>query len=207
MRDQQGFDQWSEQYDQDVDRTDASNRYPFAGYQRVHDEIVRRVLDAPGRRVLDLGFGTAALTGRLYEAGCQVWGQDFSPKMTALAQEKMPQARLYQGDLSQALAGELLEQRYDAVIATYSLHHLTDARKLQLLEQLRGLLAPGGRILVGDVAFQTRAQMEQCARDSGEEWDDEEIYFVYDEIKGHFPGCTFLPCSACAGVLEFPAKE
>lgn len=206
MRDQQGFDQWSEQYDRDVDMSDASNRYPFAGYQRVHDEIVRRVLSAPGRRVLDLGFGTGALTARLYEARCEVWGQDFSPKMIALAREKMPQARLYQGDLSQALAGELLEGRYDAILATYCLHHLTDERKIQLLKQLLGLLAPGGRILVGDVAFRTREQMEQCARDSGEEWDDEEIYFVYDEMKGFFPGCTFLPCSACAGVLEFRAE-
>ena len=48
--------------------------------------------------MLDLGFGTGTLTAKLYENGCTIWGQDFSRRMIEIAQEKMPDAHLYQGD-------------------------------------------------------------------------------------------------------------
>ena len=40
-----------------------------------------------------------------------------------------------------------------------------------------------GKILIGDVAFKTRVDLEKCQWEAGDEWDDEEIYFVIDEIK------------------------
>lgn len=44
-----------------------------------------------------------------------------------------------------------------------------------------------GKILIGDVAFDTRSELEQCRRDAGDEWDGGEIYFVADELREHFP--------------------
>lgn len=49
--------------------------------------------------------------------------------MIETAQEKMPDAHLYQGDFSLGLAEPLRKQRYDFIIATYSLHHLTETRR------------------------------------------------------------------------------
>ena len=80
----QGFDRWAEDYDASVDRSDAEGSYPFAGYQRVQDAIVRRVLAKGQPVVLDIGFGTGVLTERLYQAGCEVYGQDFSSEMIAI---------------------------------------------------------------------------------------------------------------------------
>ncbi len=70
-----------------------------------------------------------------------------------------------------------------------------------LLPVLCGLLREGGRILIGDIAFETRARMDQCRAEAGDEWDDEECYCVADELRKAFPDLTFARISDCAGVL------
>ena len=204
MLDEKDFDDWADRYDQSVAASDAAGAYPFAGYDRVMDDIYARVTALPGARVLDLGFGTAALTSRLYDAGCAVSGQDFSARMVEIAREKMPRARLVRGDLADGLAPELADGPYDAVVATYSLHHLDDARKFALIRELLGLLAEGGAVLVGDVAFSTRAELESCRASVGDAWDADEIYFVFDELRREFPAATFERVSPCAGVIAIP---
>lgn len=64
-----------------------------------------------------------------------------------------------------------------------------------------GQLADGGRILIGDVAFNTRADMEACRQTVGEEWDEEEFYFVAEELQKDFPDIRFQKISHCAGIL------
>ena len=204
MLDQKGFDLWAEGYDRSVELSDEEARYPFAGYKALLNEIYNRVLAGPHRMVLDIGFGTAFLTSRLYQAGAQIFGQDFSAEMVRLAREKMPEARLYQGDFTQGLRAELKENRYDAVIATYSLHHLDDGQKVRFIRELLPLLNEGGRIYIGDVAFRTRAELEACREAEGEKWDPDEIYFVFEELKKDIPALTFEPFSYCAGLLTLP---
>lgn len=201
MLDQNGFDLWADGYDKTVGLSDEENTYPFAGYKKVLGRIYALALAKGRPTVLDLGFGTGVLTRKLYENGCEIWGQDFSGRMLELAAAKMPDAHLYQGDLVQGLAAPLLRQRYDVIVATYSLHHLTDAEKAALLRTLLGLLQTEGVILIGDVAFADRAALERCQREAGVEWDDEEIYFVFDELRKTFPKLRFEPLSHCAGVL------
>ena len=127
MLKEQGFDLWADGYDASVRASDESDTYPFAGYRDVLESIYQTILAGAGRKVLDIGFGTGTLTARLYAQGCEIFGQDFSAKMIETAQEKMPDAHLYQGDFSLGLAEPLQKQRYDFIIATYSLHHLTRA--------------------------------------------------------------------------------
>ena len=202
MLNETGFDLWADGYDRSVQRSDAEGSYPFAGYREILNDIYRRVLAAGGGDVLDIGFGTGTLTAKLYEQGCHIWGQDFSARMVELAQEKMPQAALYCGDFSKGLVEELQSRQYDAIIATYSLHHLMDDRKVTFLQSLRSLLRAGGYIYVGDVAFQTRAELDACKAQAGDSWDEDEIYFVYDELKEKLPELEFERFSDCAGVLR-----
>lgn len=202
MLNEKGFDLWADGYDRSVAQSDAEESYPFAGYREILNDIYRRVLTAEGRDVLDIGFGTGTLTAKLYEQGCHIWGQDFSARMVELAQEKMPQAALYCGDFSEGLVEQLRGRRYDAIIATYSLHHLTDERKVTFLRSLRSLLREDGCIYVGDVAFETRAEMDACRTQAGDSWDEDEIYFVYDELKEKLPELEFERFSDCAGVLR-----
>lgn len=201
MLNENGFNLWADGYDKSVGLSDEDGTYPFAGYKNLLNEIYNRVLSASGKTVLDIGFGTGTLTARLYEQGCSIFGQDFSERMIELAQDKMPEAKLYQGDFASGLAEPLKRQKYDAIIATYSLHHLTDAQKTGFLEGLLPLLNEGGHIYVGDVAFKTRAELEACGAQAGDEWDDDEIYFVFDELKKAFPQMEFERFSFCAGLL------
>ena len=122
--------------------------------------------------------------------------------MLELAAAKMPNAHLYQGDFSKGLAEPLRNRRYDFIIATYALHHLTDPQKVAFLSSLRGQLNEGGKLLIGDVAFKTSADLEQCRRDAGADWDPDEIYFVFDELKPFFPSLSFQQVSRCAGIMS-----
>lgn len=206
MLDNKGFDLWADGYDKTVGVSEEGNTYPFAGYKDVLGTIFKTIMKKPSAVVLDIGFGTGTLTTKLYENGCTIYGQDFSARMIELASEKMAGAHLYQGDFTQGLVVPLLAQHYDFIVATYSLHHLTDEQKVSFLRDLRDHLNPGGQILIGDVAFENRSQLEQCQKDVGDEWDDDEIYFVVDELKGEFPELGFKRISHCSGVLSIPAR-
>ena len=201
MLNNKGFDLWADGYDKSVGLSDESNTYPFAGYKKVLDAIFQTVMQTPNASVLDIGFGTAVLTAKLCEQGCTIYGQDFSSRMIELASAKMPDAQLYQGDFTKGLVEPLRNRRYDYIVATYALHHLTDAQKVVFLSALRGCLNENGKILIGDVAFETREALNQCRQEAGADWDDDEIYFVAEELREDFPGLSFTQLSPCAGVL------
>jgi len=202
MLDQKGFDLWANEYDAETRSSEESDSYPFAGYSRVLRYIYDLVTERSSPKVLDIGFGTAVLTAKLYDCGCRIWGQDFSQRMIEIAQQKMPQAKLCQGDFGKGIAEPLLKQNYDFIIATYALHHLTDDGKIVLINSLGGLLKDGGAILIGDVAFRTREELEYCQQQAGNGWDDDEHYFVYEELARELPGLRFEKISHCSGVLS-----
>lgn len=201
-----GLNDWADGYDRSTARSDEDGSYPFAGYNDILNKIFRRITERGAKDVLDIGFGTGVLTARLYAHDCRIFGQDFSERMIALAQEKMPEATLICGDFTKGLAGALTQHRYDAIIATYSLHHLTTAGKVTFIQSLLPLLREGGVIYIGDVAFAERRELAACRAQSGDRWDDAEIYFVYDELKAAFPDLRFDRLSPCAGILSLQKK-
>lgn len=202
MLNNKGFDLWADNYDKTVEISDNDNTYPFAGYKNILNEIYNCILENSSKNILDIGFGTGTLTTKLYEKGCNIYGQDFSDKMVELAKNKMSDSKLFKGDISKGLVEELKKQKYDAIIATYSLHHLSDKDKVKFIKELIKLLNQNAVIYIGDVAFETRNDLEKCKEQCGEHWDNEEIYFVYDEIKKEFPNSEFIKYSACAGIIK-----
>jgi len=200
-----GFDLWADGYDQSVGLSDAQDTYPFAGYRQVLDTIYGRIRqDGRIHRIADVGVGTAVLARRLYGDGYAISGLDFSPRMLEIARERMPRAALLCHDLTEGFPAAWADHRFDCIISTYALHHLTDGQKADFLAQCL-LHAP--LVLIGDVAFPDSAAQEACRRLAGEEWDDDEHYFVVD--RQAFPTdatVAFEPCSHCAGVIELARK-
>lgn len=65
--------------------------------------------------------------------------------MLKISQGKMPFENLYVKDFSDGLDGALSANKYDAIIATYSMHHLEDEDKIKFIKSLMPLLNDGER--------------------------------------------------------------
>ncbi len=205
MLDSEEFDRWSDSYDNDVNESDDRNVYPFAGYSEVICKIFDFVSKQGAVEILDLGFGTGYLTSKFYDKGISVWGQDFSQKMVERAKKKMPEANLFVGNFEKELHPQILNHKFDFIIATYSLHHLRDDSKIELIKKLLGLLSDNGKIVIGDIAFETYADQDKCRLLAGDEWDDEEFYFVCQKFNSYL-SLRFDKVSYCSGILTIPKQ-
>ena len=74
-------------------------------------------------------------------------------------------------------------------------------KKKCLFLELRNHLKENGKIIIGDVAFETRKDLEECKLKAGDTWDNDEIYFVVEELRKDFPSLSFTQMSDCAGIL------
>ncbi|MCH7321510.1 class I SAM-dependent methyltransferase [Solibacillus sp. MA9] len=202
MLSNQGFNLWADEYDKTVQLSEENNLYPFAGYKEILNVIFNEVMQKRNSEILDIGFGTGVLTSKLYANGHQIDGVDFSSKMIAIAQSMMPNANLMEWDISMGLPPEILGKKYDAIISTYALHHLTDQEKIAFIAMLKPMLKEDGKIYIGDIAFETREKHNQCRQESIGYWDDDEFYFVHEEIRSLLKNeCDFYPISHCGGVF------
>lgn len=204
MLSKQGFDLWANDYDRTVQLSEENNEYPFAGYKEILNLIFNEAMQKEGSAVLDIGFGTGILAAKLYERDHRIDGIDFSEEMIAIAQKKMPEARLMQWDVTNGLPETAANSSYDTIISTYALHHLTDEEKGTFIKNLLERLEPDGRIFIGDIAFRTRADLAQCRLDNFKYWDEDEFYFAYDEFErsiGDICKSEFHPVSHCGGVI------
>lgn len=200
MLDSAGFDLWANEYDKTVHLSEEADEYPFAGYKNVLNTIYKRIKTGNAKKVLDIGFGTGILAKKLYDEGDEIFGIDFSQEMIKLAKEKMPNAALYQYDFSKGLPIELSEMKFDSIICTYAIHHLSDSAKVDFIKKLQNRLTPNGEILLGDVAFDTKQSLEECMKKAGDEWDNEEFYIIVEELSKEFPQMIFKKISFCACV-------
>ncbi len=209
MRDEKGFDQWADGYDQSVRQTEEADAYPFAGYGAVLDQIYEKICRLDSRCILDIGFGTGTLAKRLYQDGCEIYGVDFSSNMIELARQAMPRAHFIRHDFSRGLPKELDGLAFDAIVSTYALHHLSDGQKVSFLQELLNRLTEKGAIFIGDVAFETKQQLCDCKKRYEREWDEEEFYPVFERLAPHFSAeCfSFLPVSHCAGIFTLTKNQ
>ncbi|MBR7553142.1 class I SAM-dependent DNA methyltransferase [Allobacillus sp. GCM10007491] len=204
MLNKQGFNLWADYYDRTVQLSEENDSYPFAGYKEILNTIFNEAMQTEQSSVLDIGIGTGTLTSKLYEYGHQIDGIDFSSEMIAIAQEKMSYAQLYEWDITDGLPRQIQGKTYQTIISTYTLHHLTDEKKVQFIASLLPLLRDDGKLLIGDVAFWSRVKLEKCHQHYLDEWDHDEFYFVYEELKEVLEDlCTihFHPVSYCGGIF------
>jgi SAM-dependent methyltransferase len=111
-------------------------------------EMMRVTGVAPGAAILDVGCGNGWTTLFLAEAGFKPLGVDLVPANVELARQRAERwgspARFEVADMERLD----LEERFDAALIFDSLHHVE--RDRDVLRQVYGHLAPGGRLYVGE---------------------------------------------------------
>ena len=209
MLNKQGFDLWADNYDQTVQLSEEKNEYPFAGYKVILNNIFNEVMAKMSATVLDIGIGTGVLAKKLYDNNHQITGVDFSEKMLENTQLKMLNAQLINWDIGEGVPEALPESTYDFIISTYTLHHLTDAQKVQFIKDLSTYLKPNGQILIGDISFETQAHLQACKVKNSSHWDDDEFYFVFDEFTSTISDLfqiDYEQISECGGLFKLSKK-
>jgi putative AdoMet-dependent methyltransferase len=145
-------------YDNDV-RNEAD---PIrTGYRDVLRWVVRQAQITPSSRVLELGSGTGNLSELIASCG-ELVSVDVSEKMEAVAKLKvrhLTNRRFIKADILEVFTQEL--GKFDAVISTYAVHHLTDQEKQRLFALILGCLLPGGRAVFGDLMVLNSSEKEE----------------------------------------------
>jgi putative AdoMet-dependent methyltransferase len=157
----------------------------------------------PGMSVLDLGTGTGNLAAGFARLGCELWCTDFSEPMLEQARQKLNQAHFLLHDLRTDLPAEW-QQPFDRIVSAYAFHHFDLEEKVRILHGLLPRLTPGGRMLIGDIAFRDQAALDQAKAEAGEVWEDE-FYWLVDQaipaLKKAGLWASYRQISSCAGIF------
>ena len=125
------------------------------GFHRLRDEIIGLARLGPQDHVLDIGCGTGLLSLKAAPLAAYVWALDVSPSMcrhlgAKFARDGIANAAVL---VSSATDLPLASDSIDVVISNYCFHHLSDADKRRALAEVRRVLIPGGRLVIGDMMF------------------------------------------------------
>jgi putative AdoMet-dependent methyltransferase len=205
----EGFDVWAHTYDRDVQTS--TNSFPFAGYPEALATVWQQAEAAPGMSVLDLGVGTGNLSKLFMESGCQVLGVDFSSEMLSKTREKLPQLELVEADLTAEEWPPALGRRFERIVSNYLFHEFPFEMKLRILSRLAGnILAPNGRIVIGDITFPSTADLNRVRMERPDEW-EEEFYWTVEKTREVLEaagwGVAYSQISFCAGVYVFTPPD
>ena len=110
------------------------------------EAVVLELLPATTKRVLDIGCGDGRLMALIHLARPQIAGValDFSPTMLEAARKRFedaPHIEVIEHDLSQPLPDL---GKFDAVVSSFAIHHLSDGRKMDLYREIFNAIRPDG---------------------------------------------------------------
>lgn len=164
---------------------DSGIRQAIPGYEEMLESVALGV-PTQCRRILDLGSGTGALSLQLLDRApeAQIVGLDYSPRMLRFARAKIdatPHEERWTGveaDFGELAKGKTLpevEEKFDACVSSFAIHHLDDEMKQQLFEWVAQHLVPGGYFWNADpmlaesdaLAEKYKALREEWARQNG----------------------------------------
>jgi len=109
-------------------------------------------------------------------------------------------------DFKYGLPKELENEKFDYIVSSYAIHHITDAEKIDLIKKLKNKQNMDGKIIIADVAFENRQLLKECKLDAGEFWDDDEHYIIFeifkDDLERINTEAKYTQLSPCANVLQ-----
>lgn len=103
----------------------------------------------PGMHVLDFGSGTGLLLQRIAPLVERITAVDISPSMNEQLEQKRERLPCELEIREMDLVRETLDQRFDGIISSMTLHHVEDIAGL--FARFHELLNPGGFIALADL--------------------------------------------------------
>ncbi len=131
---------------------------PLAEMRQWRDAAVERILCWSPRRVLELGTGSGLLLAHISPHVEEYWGTDFSAAAVDGLRSQVNAAawadRVHLRHQAADDVSGLPAGRFDTVVLNSVVQYFPDADYLdRVLSQAMELLAPGGRVVIGDVRY------------------------------------------------------
>jgi len=149
---------WMKVLESTPERYDRGIRWLSRGrIDEVYEEIARRTA-VPGRRVLDIGCGTGAVSLACARRGAQVLGIDIDAGMLEVARTKQvpPGGSVEWRELGVAeLLDAFAENAFGAVVSCLAMSELSPDEQTYALSAARRLLEPGGVLVLADEVMPT----------------------------------------------------
>ena len=158
-KDQWDFDGWARAYDEDVKR-DADVLKIYENYETVLQMVFEEVENFQRKdgKILEIGVGTGNLAGKFLQNKYHIIGIDQSRQMLAVAKEKYPKLHVRLGEF---LKIPYENQTFDVIVSTYAFHHLNEEEKRVAIAEMMRVLKKDGRIILGDLMFQNKAEEQK----------------------------------------------
>lgn len=133
------------------------DQWDFDGWTRAYDEEVENFQRKDGK-ILEIGVGTGNLAGKFLQNKYHIIGIDQSRQMLAVAKEKYPKLHVRLGEFLKILYEN---QTFDVIVSTYAFHHLNEEEKRVAIAEMMRVLKKDGRIILGDLMFQNKAEEQK----------------------------------------------
>jgi len=154
------------------------------------EEVLRSVLPAEPRTLLDLGCGDGRLTALVLDS-CptvdRVVAVDLSPPMLDRARERFhgdQRVEVRQFDLADPLDPL---GTFDVIVSGFAIHHLEDDRKQSLFSEVAAQLHPGGLFANLEVVASSSPELHEVFLDAiGGRADDPEDHLADPELQAEW---------------------
>lgn len=186
------FNGWARTYDKSVERQGGSGALNFYKYyNKILNTTYENAIANKGDKikVLEIGVGTGNLASRFLENNYNIIGIDQSREMLNVAKEKFPKLKLRLGDF---LNIPFENGKFDVIVSTYAFHHLNEGEKKISIDEMIRVLKDDGRIVIGDLMFESEEEkeriMESLTEEEIKEIEDEyysNIDFLREEFNRH----------------------
>ena len=181
---------WLEYYsalaNQDITETMKNGRYPFQedAERRIVPDVMRKLAPKPDDILLDIGFGTGTILVPFSFVVREAYGIDNANMVTNLAKTcSRPNITLLSGEFPNV---RLPRDDFTLIVA-YSVLHVLPSREAvhEFVRAAADRLAPGGRMLLGDIPntdLKDRFQASAAGREFEAQWRKQMETLSDDEV-------------------------